>query len=277
MTDPQSSVAVRDAGISARSLRYAAPGKRGQEILRGIDFSAQPGELIGLCGPNGAGKSTLLRALGGLIPAGGQLTLSGKPLRGYGPRRLARHIAFMHQDTQVPFGFTAREVVAMGRYPYRGAFGGLDPADLRAIEHAMELAACAEHADKPVTQLSGGERQRVMLARALAQDTPILLLDEPASSQDARLSHQVFALAAHLAHEGRLVIAVAHDLRVAAAHCSRILLLAGGLAVASAPPRQALTEANLSLAFALRARVFDNPAGQWDYYVEEGAPDDFVP
>ncbi len=259
--------------LSAREVRYSARAGRGHtDILRGVRLDASAGELLGLCGPNGAGKSTLLRALAGLLPAQGEITLGGKPLRAYSVRALAHQIAFMHQDTQVPFGFTAREIVAMGRHPYRGAFGGLSRSDLDAIDRSMELSRCAEYADKLITQLSGGERQRVMLARALAQDTPILLLDEPASSQDAKLAHQVFALAAQLAEKGRLVIAVAHDLRIAAAHCHRLLLLAEGAPLACGAPREVLTETNLAQGFGLNTRVFDNPAGQWDYYVEEEPP-----
>lgn len=256
--------------LIAQNVRYAAQGAQGRlEILRGVDVAARSGELLGLCGANGAGKSTLLRALGGLIPVAGDILLFGEPLGALATRCLARRIAYMHQDTQMPFGFTAREVVAMGRYPYRGAFGGFSSADAEAVDSALALAACAEHGEKRMTQLSGGERQRVMLARALAQDTPVLLLDEPASSQDARLAHLVFALAARLAGQGKLVIAVAHDLRVAAAYCDRILLLAQGEVVDAGTPRQTLTEANLARAFSMRARVFDNPAGQWDYYLEE--------
>ncbi|MCL2811516.1 MAG: ABC transporter ATP-binding protein [Clostridia bacterium] len=257
--------------LIARNVRYSAIGPQGRvEILQGVDLNATKGQLLGLCGPNGAGKSTLLRALGGLIPVNGDISLLGQSLGSYGVRRLARQIAYMHQDTQVPFGFTARQIVAMGRHPYRGAFGGFSSADEEAVDQAMALSACAEHAQKQITRLSGGERQRVMLARALAQDTPALLLDEPASSQDVRLAHQVFALAARLASQGKLVIAVAHDLRVAAAYCHRILLLAQGQVVEVGAPRQALTEENLARAFGIRGRVFDNPAGQWDYYLEEG-------
>lgn len=259
---------VRAPILKTDQLCYSAPAPQGQQkILRSIGLEAFPGELLGLCGPNGAGKSTLLRAIAGLIPAQGQIELCGKPLRAYPARLIARHIAYMHQDTAVPFGFTVREVVAMGRYPYRGAFGGLSGTDLQAIDSAMALSQCASYADKLITHLSGGERQRVMLARALAQETPILLLDEPASSQDVRLSHQIFALAADLANQGKLVITVAHDLRIAAAHCTRLVLMADGQTVASGIPRQTLTEENLAKAFAIDAHVFDNPAGAWDYYL----------
>ncbi len=255
--------------LAARDVRYAARDMRGREIiLRGIDFAAGAGEFVGICGANGAGKSTLLRALSGLLPAQGEILLRGRPVGRWPLRALARELAYMHQDTPLAFGFSAREVVGMGRAPHRGAFGAPGEADARAIQSAMERAHCAAYADKPLPHLSGGERRRVMLARALAQETPVLLLDEPAAGLDVKFAHQVFALGAELAAQGRLVIAVAHDLRIAAAHCTRAVLMAEGRIIADGAPRAVLTEAQMAEAFGIRARVFDNPAGEWDYYVE---------
>ena len=255
--------------LEARNVSDTALSGSGETIavLRGVDFQAGAGTFTGIVGPNGAGKTTLLRALAGLLPAAGEIRLDGKPVSSYPPRVLARKIAYMHQDTTVPFDFTAAQVVAMGRSPWIGAFAVPSPSDPR-VTSAMTQAGCAELASRPASRLSGGERQRVMLARALAQDTPCLLLDEPTASLDIRHACEAFRLCRTAAAEGRLVTAVLHDLRQAARFCSRLFLMKEGRVLASGPPEEVLTPEKIGEAYGVKALVFRNPAGEWDYTVQ---------
>lgn len=256
--------------LEARQVVYEAPSDGGKPlaILRGVDFEAAAGTFTGIVGPNGAGKTTLLRALAGFLPVKGRVLLDGRDIATLPPRKLARRIAYMHQDTAVPFDFTAAQVAAMGRSPFIGAFAVPSPADPRVIR-AMERAGCAELAGRPVSRLSGGERQRVMLARALAQETPCLLLDEPTASLDIRHACQVFRLCREEAGRGALVAAVLHDLRQAARFCDRLVLMKEGRVLAAGAPGEVLTPAGLREAYGVRAAVFRNPAGEWDFLVED--------
>lgn len=256
--------------LDCREVSYRVGRERPLTILDKISFSACSGEFIGVVGPNGAGKSTLLRQLGGLLrPVSGQVLLNGRPLQQIRPRELARQCAYMHQDTVMPFAFPVREVVLMGRHPYSSSFETYSRQDEDYVDKCLEIAECSNLADKLVTELSGGERQRVMFARILAQNTPLLLLDEPTSSLDIRHAHEIFLLVRQLASAGKLVIAVMHDLRLAAKYCSRLFLIYQGQLVASGDPADVLHEGHISYAFEIRASTFTNPAGQWDYYVDD--------
>ena len=252
--------------IDCTDIHYAAGHTA---ILKGISFHAQKGEFIGICGPNGAGKSTMLRIIGGILrPSQGEILIKGKPIRAYQPRALAHEIALMHQDTHVGFDFTVREIVLLGRYPHRSLLSRYAASDYSQVDRALALAQCSELSSRKVSTLSGGELQRVMLARAFAQDTDILLLDEPTSSLDVRFSEQTFDSARRFAANDGLVISVIHDLRTAAAHCDRILLMHGGSLLRDGSPRESLTSEALGEAYAIHAAVFDNPVGQWDYYIK---------
>ncbi len=244
-------------------------GKDRLRILHDVSFHARSGEFIGLLGPNGSGKTTFLKRLAGMLPGDGEISLDGRPQAEYKVRELARLVSFLHQDTRVPFSFTAREVVGMGRHPYSNGLSASEgEADRRAVEKSLRDAGCADYADKPVTTLSAGERQRVMIARVLAQETPLVLLDEPTSNLDVLHASETFDLLRDLAHDqGRCVVAVMHDLRAAAKYCTRNLLMYRGTVVADGEPEEVLHEGHVAYVFEVPARTFRNPAGEWDYYI----------
>jgi iron complex transport system ATP-binding protein len=229
-------------------------------VLDDVDLDLRPGAMVGLIGPNGAGKTTLLSLLMGLFaPSAGEVLVAGRPLRGLSRRRLARIMALVPQDLEMAFAFRVREVVAMGRYPYLGRFQVAGAADLDAIDEAMALTGVDELADRSIDTLSGGERQRVLIARAIAQQTPVVLLDEVTANLD--LSHQleVLELAARMAADGRLVVAAIHDLTMASRYCERLLLLADGRLQVDGPATAVLTPAHLRRFFGVEARIDEAP------------------
>lgn len=256
--------------LESLELGYTVGRDNPLTILNSVSFTADSGSFIGIVGPNGAGKTTLLRQLGGLIrPTDGYVLMNGRRVDHYMPREYARLCSYMHQDTVVPFDFPVRDIVMMGRHPYATALAAFSEADQAYTELCMEAAGCLPDADKRVTALSGGERQRVMFARALAQDTPMLLLDEPTSSLDIRHANEVFHVIRHLAAAGKLVIAVMHDLRAAAKYCSRLFLMVHGQLVAAGDPEDVLHEGHISYAFGIRAKTFTTPMGNWDFDVDD--------
>jgi len=245
--------------VRVEALAFGYPGR---DVLRGIDFCARAGEVVGLCGPNGAGKSTLLRLILGLLsPRAGRVVLGGDPVAGLARREIARRAALLMQDGPLELPLSVREVVALGRLPHLRRFEAERPSDQTAIDAAMELTDTRAFAGRRVTELSGGERHRVQLARALAQDTPLLLLDEPTASFDVAHQLQALQLLRAAAARGRAVLVALHDLSLAARSCDRILLLGDGLLHADGPPAQALTEENLARLFRVRARVHADESG----------------
>jgi iron complex transport system ATP-binding protein len=256
--------------LESELLSYAVGREKPLTILQSVSFAADSGSFIGIVGPNGAGKTTLLRQLGGLIrPTEGQVLFNGRRVDHYKPRDYARLCSYMHQDTVVPFDFPVRDIVMMGRHPYATALAAFSAADQEYVAQCMEAAGCLPDADKRITALSGGERQRVMFARTLAQDTPMLLLDEPTSSLDIRHANEVFLVIRRLAAAGKLVIAVMHDLRAAAKYCNRLFLMVHGQLVAAGDPEDVLHEGHISYAFGIRAKTFTTPMGNWDYDVDD--------
>lgn len=223
-------------------------------VLHGVSFEVAPGELVLLAGRNGAGKSTVLRCLtGALRPAAGSAQLGGEPVLDWEPRARAREVAFVPQDTDVPFDFTGRELVTMGRHPHRARSEALGPDDHAAIERALSLVDAASFADRAVTTLSGGEQRRVAVARALATESKLLLLDEPTNNLDLEHALQLAEQLRELAQQGYGVLVASHDLNLFGPRCDRVLLLHEGRIHVDAAPEQALCSAHVEHVFGVTA------------------------
>ena len=243
------------------SVRDIWAGYEGRPVLRGVDLHVAAGEVVALVGPNGCGKTTLLRAVSGVLRIErGDVRLAGDALRSLSSRERAQRLAVVPQGAALPPGFTALEQVLLGRTPYVGLIGAEGPEDLAAARKAMLLTDCWPFAERPVEELSGGERQRVVLARALAQEPRILLLDEPTSHLD--LAHQVrtFQLAAQLGRDlGLAVLAAVHDLTLASLFADRIAFLEGGRITLEGTPHEALRPETIERVYGLPVAVMAHP------------------
>jgi iron complex transport system ATP-binding protein len=244
--------------LEARGIEFAY-GQR--SILNDINLEARFGEVIGLVGPNGSGKTTLLRiASGSLAPQKGAVYIQGKDLPSLRPRDKARLVAMVHQSPAVPPGFTALEVVLMGRNPHLGFLQWEGQKDIEVCRQVMELTETWEYADRPVVALSGGELQRVFIARALAQETPVLILDEPTSHLDISFQTNVLDMIETIRRKTRITVLVAmHDLTLAAQYCSRIVALHQGAIVASGDPSDVLTVEVVSRVFGASVSIIEHP------------------
>ncbi len=228
------------------------------DVLDGVDLTVTDGELVGLVGPNGAGKTTLLRIINGILEAdSGTVTLDGDSISELSSKAVSRRVATVPQDTQIGFAFTAEQIVEMGRTPHRSRLDWTD--DDEPVRAAMERTDALRFRDRPIDDLSGGERQRVLLARALAQDTPALVLDEPTASLDINHQVRVLETVRELVDGGRAALAAIHDLDLAARYCDRLLLLSDGAIRAAGSPAAVLDDPALEDAFGTRTAVSHNP------------------
>jgi iron complex transport system ATP-binding protein len=226
-------------------------------IVERAGIGLRPGELVALVGPNGAGKTTLVRALAGLIPAEGRITLDGRPLGAVAPRQRARRIAYLPQGNVFHWPLAVAAVVGLGRYPHSDPFSRASDADRAAVRGALASTATGAFATRAVTTLSGGERARVALARALATDAAVLLADEPIVSLDPRHQLMVMGLLRDAARSGRAVLAVVHDLALAARFADRVVVMDRGRLVADAPPNEALSVERIAAIFGVEAVAVD--------------------
>jgi iron complex transport system ATP-binding protein len=245
--------------IAAEDLHFAYG--RGRPVLRGVSFEAAPGELLAVIGPNGSGKSTLIKLLDGLLePGSGRVLLGARDLAGYTRREVARAIGYVAQSADLHFPLTALEYVLQGRFAHGHVIGFETDLDLDAAHTAMSLTGTSALADRHVGELSGGERQRCMLARALAQEPRVLLLDEPTANLD--ISHQVrtLDLVRRLAHrDGLAAVVVSHELNLAAEFADRVLLLGRGEVRALGTPRDVLTAERVGELFGTPVLVDRSP------------------
>ena len=246
--------------IRARGLSFSYGNT---PAIRELDLHVRRGEFVGIVGPNGSGKSTLLKLLLGLLsPAEGKVTLEERDLSTMSRRDVARKAALVPQETGVTFEFTAGEVVLLGRAPHLFGMGFEGEEDVRIARESLEAVDAVALAPRSITAISGGERQRVFVARALAQRTPLLLLDEPVSHLD--LKHQIDLcrlLVRKNRDEGQTICLVSHDLNIAARYCRRIVALDAGRVVADGVPEKVITEGEVQRIFGARVKV-----------IQEGGP-----
>ncbi len=232
------------------------------EVLRGVSMELQAGEMLAIVGPNGAGKSTLLKVLGAtLAPIAGRVELFGRPLDSYDRRAFATLVATVAQENSIAFQFSVLEVVLMGRAPHLGAFHFETRRDLEIAHSALNHFDLLALARRPIQELSGGERKRVFLARALAQEAKIALLDEPTAFLDLRHVADIFSRFRALCVErGMAVVATLHDLNAAAMYADRVLLMKDGAVIACGTPEAVLTQKNLRAVYDTEVYVGRNPA-----------------
>jgi len=232
--------------------------------MDGVSFAVARGELVGLLGPNGSGKSTVARLVMRLVsPSSGRVLLDGADVAACRQGDYARRVAYVPQESRAAFAFTAMETVLMGRGPHTGAMGFESEADHRTALAALERVDAASLAGVLLDELSGGERQRVILARALAQEADLLVLDEPASSLDIRHQYDLYRLLRGLARqEGRTCLCTSHDVNVAAAYCDRLVVLRAGSVAANGRPADVLTADLLDQVYGIRADVVTRPDGR---------------
>ena len=230
-------------------------------IVDGIDLDVPQGGVTTLIGPNGCGKSTLLRATAGLIACDhGTVTLNGVDTAKLKRREIARQLAVLPQTPVAPEGLTVRDLVSRGRHPHQSWLRQASAEDARAVDAVMELTNIAEFADRPLERLSGGQRQRAWIAMVLAQDTPLVFLDEPTTYLDLSHSVEVLSLVRRLAdQEGRTVLMVLHDLNLAARYSDQLIVMQRGEVQAVGAPAEVVTESLLSRVFDLPAVVASDP------------------
>lgn len=234
--------------LQALSITVAGPER---PILDAVSLQFAPGRLVGLIGPNGAGKTTLLRLLAGLSrPDRGLVLLDGRPIHDLPAMRRARCLSYLAQGGQAHWPLAAEAVVALGRLPHGG---GTTPADRAAVARAMALTGTTGFAGRRIDRLSGGETLRVLLARALAVEAPVLLVDEPVAALDPAHQLDVMAVLADQARLGAVVVAVLHDLSLAARFCDRLVLLTQGRVLADGDAARVLSAGHLATAYGIHA------------------------
>lgn len=240
----------------------------GSQILRGVDLRAERGELVGIIGPNGSGKSTLLKCVYRVLkPTGGAVYLDGKALSGYSYKQSARQVAVVAQHNYYNFDFSVQDVVMMGRSPHKRALDRDNVQDYQMVAQALKTVGMADFAHRSFATLSGGEQQRVILARALAQDTPCLILDEPTNHLDIKYQLQLMDIVKGL---DRTVIAAVHDLNIAAMYCDRLYAVKEGRVVASGAPEEVLTPDFIREVYEVEAQVLRDEEGRLRIFYHPG-------
>ena len=245
-----SSVAVEDV--------WASYGERA--VLKGVDLNVERGTFVALAGPNGVGKSTLIRLVSGVIkPTRGIIKVAGIDVSELSARERARLVAVVPQDPELPRGAPALEVVLMGRNPHLGLLSWESDSDVRVAIEAMRMTHTEDFVDRPVDELSGGERQRVAIAVALAQQTPIILLDEPTANLDLAYQPVIMELMRSLVSSGKTILAAVHDLTLAAQFCDKVALMRCGASPTVGSPEETLTEENIKRVYGANVAILTHP------------------
>jgi len=246
--------------IETRDLSFAY---KERAVLHAISLSVAGGQMVGVLGPNGSGKTTLLKILSAVLRGEGEVKLKGKNIESYGRRELSRLFAVVQQEARVNFPYTAAEIVLMGRASYHSPFALEGKKDFEVARASMDLTDSLSLSNRYLHELSGGEKQRVIIARALAQEPEILLLDEPSAFLDLKHQVQVFELLRRLNHtRGLTVVAALHDLNLAALFFPRLLMLREGKIYRDGSPSEVLTEKTIDEVYGIRVRVEQDPVSE---------------
>lgn len=233
---------------------------RGSPLFQGLSLRIEEGEFFGIIGPNGAGKSTLLRLIAGILtPQMGEISILGRPIAQYSRRALSRIIGLVPQESHFIFDFPVWEVVLMGRNPYLSRFERPGPEDFRAVSEALKFTDTYRFKPLPISQLSAGERQLVVLARTLAQEPQILLLDEATTHLDIGHQLKIIEILERLNRLGRTILFLAHDLNLASRYCKRVLLLNRGRAVVCDRPERVMEPELIEQVYGVRPRIIPHP------------------
>lgn len=237
-------------------LKNLSIGYGNKSVLQDVNAKINKGEIVGIIGCNGAGKSTLLKTIRGLLPKqSGEILYFGRKLESFSEKELAREVAYLQQNVEVGFGYTGKDIVLAGRYHYMKWWKGESISDEELALKCMEYTGTKELAERPVNEVSGGQKQRILLAKVLAQQTPILFLDEPTTGLDMVYQEEIFRFSQALAEMGKTILMVVHELNLAAKYCSRIILLGEGTVIADGRPDNVFTEKILSKAYNAPVRV----------------------
>lgn len=232
-------------------------------VLHAVSLSVESGKMVGILGPNGSGKTTLLKILSAVLVGQGEVKLNGREIETYGRRELSRLFAVVSQESRVNFPYTVAEMVLMGRASYHSSFALEGKKDLEVARASMELTDCVSLSNRYFHELSGGEKQRVMIARALAQEPKILLLDEPSAFLDLKHQVQVFELLRRLNRErGLTIVAALHDLNLAALFFPRLIILRDGKIYRDGSPSEVLTEKTIEEVYGIHVRVEQDPVSE---------------
>jgi iron complex transport system ATP-binding protein len=247
-----------NSAIRTENLTFAY---RDKPVLDGVSLSIESGEMVGVLGPNGSGKTTLLKLFSAVLTGRGELKLNGRDIQTYGKRELSRLFAMVPQESQMLFPYTVAEIVLMGRASYHSPLALEGERDLEVARASMALTDCLSFADRYLHELSGGEKQRVIIARALAQEPQILLLDEPSAFLDLKHQVQVFELMRRLNREHSLtIVAALHDLNFAALFFPRLILLRDGKIYRDGSPEDVLTEKTIEEVYGIHVRILPDPS-----------------
>ena len=247
--------------MTAISLENVNFAYNGSFRLEDIDLDIEAGDLTGIIGPNGSGKSTLVKLMAGYIaPDSGRVLIDGQPLAWFKRRAVAQKLAVVSQGIHTDFDFTVEEMVSLGRLPHLGRWQSEGPGDSQAIEWALDITRLTDFRQRAYNRLSGGEAQRVMVAQALAQQPEILLLDEPTTYMDMAYQQEMFTLMTRLNQQGITVVAVLHDVNMAALYCKELVAIRGGRIFAKGAAEEVITRENIKEIYGCTVEISRHPA-----------------